>query len=438
MNLTPVKDKKMNTPIDLSRHPCFNEKIKGQFGRVHLPVAPKCNIKCNYCNRKYDCVNESRPGVTSSILSPEQALIYVDKVLEKEPRIAVAGIAGPGDPFANPNETLQTMRLIRGRFPHLLLCLSSNGFNLANHIDEIAQIGVSHVTITVNAVDPQISQKIYGWVREGNVIYKGLQAAELLQARQLDAIRKLKSCGITVKINTIVVPGINDHHVVEVAKKMREMGVGLLNCMALFPNADTPFADITEPDKSKMDEIRKEAETYIPQMRHCTRCRADAVGLLGKDRTDEMRSCLSFSAKLPSPSKDVRERPYVAVATLEGVLINQHLGEAERVQIWSRSDKGLELVEERETPQRGCGPKRWLHLARILGDCRAILVSGIGKIPKKVLTNYGVQPYVMNGFIEMGLNAAFNENESDLAAMKVRTVSCTSKKDCAGSGGGCL
>ena len=43
-------------------HPCFNAKVKGQFGRVHLPVAPKCNILCNYCNRKFDCVNESRPG----------------------------------------------------------------------------------------------------------------------------------------------------------------------------------------------------------------------------------------------------------------------------------------------------------------------------------------------------------------------------------------
>jgi len=73
----------MNSEIDFNRHPCFNAKVKGQYGRVHLPVAPKCNIKCNYCNRKYDCVNESRPGVTSTILTPDQALYYMDKVLER-------------------------------------------------------------------------------------------------------------------------------------------------------------------------------------------------------------------------------------------------------------------------------------------------------------------------------------------------------------------
>ena len=83
--------------IDFEKHPCFNPDAKGKYGRVHLPVAPKCNIKCNFCDRKYDCVNESRPGVTSNILTPVQAGIYMEKVLEKEPRITVAGIAGiPG------------------------------------------------------------------------------------------------------------------------------------------------------------------------------------------------------------------------------------------------------------------------------------------------------------------------------------------------------
>ena len=91
----------MNVILDPKsvKHPCFNKASSGSCGRVHLPVAPKCNIQCNYCNRKYDCVNESRPGVTSAILKPFQALEYTRQVLEKEPRITVIGIAGPGDPM---------------------------------------------------------------------------------------------------------------------------------------------------------------------------------------------------------------------------------------------------------------------------------------------------------------------------------------------------
>ena len=206
MAIHPLKEPAMLNEKDFNRHPCFNVQAKGQYGRVHLPVAPKCNIQCNYCNRKYDCVNESRPGVTSTLLSPDQALVYMGRVLEREPRISVAGIAGPGDPFANPDETLETMRLIRRHYPDTILCLSSNGMNLAPHVPELAAIGVSHVTVTVNAVDPTISQQIYAWVRDGKVIYRGRQAAELLLARQLEAIRLLKEHGVTVKVNTIVNP----------------------------------------------------------------------------------------------------------------------------------------------------------------------------------------------------------------------------------------
>ena len=419
-------------PIDVKRHPCFNAKVKGQYGRVHLPVAPKCNIKCNYCNRKYDCVNESRPGVTSSVLSPHQALEYMEKVLEKEPRITVAGIAGPGDPFANPDETLTTMRLIRNRFPELILCLASNGMNLAPYAEEIADIGVSHVTVTINAIDPEISAKIYSWVRDGKMVYRGIQGAELLIARQLESVRLLKKYGVTVKVNTIVIPGINDHHVEKVAAKMKELGVDLLNCMAMLPNADTVFEDLIEPSKETMVEIRQKAEKYLPQMRHCTRCRADAVGLLDNDRTEEFRGCLSACAS--KPIRPEENRPYVAVATMEGVLINQHLGEAWKLQIWGEDKDGFKLIEERKTPQAGGGDQRWLALSRTLSDCRAVLVNGIGGTPSKLLTKSGIKPIEMSGFIDRGLTAIYKGE--NISTYKARRRNC-SEGACTGNGGGC-
>jgi len=424
----------MLTEIDFNRHPCFNAKVKGQYGRVHLPVAPKCNIQCNYCNRKYDCVNESRPGVTSTILSPEQSLYYMGKVLAKEPRISVAGIAGPGDPFANADETLETMRLIRKSYPETILCLASNGLNLEPHVPELAEIGVSHVTVTVNAVDPEISKNIYSWVRDGKILYRGLQGAELLLARQMSSIEKLKRFGITVKINTIVIPGVNDHHILAVADTMKKLGADLLNCMAMLPNADTVFEDVPEPSKSTMIEVRNQAEKYLPQMRHCTRCRADAVGLLDDDKTDEMRGCLSACAKLPKPSE--AKRPFVAVATLEGILVNQHLGEATRFQIWGEDQTGgYTLVEERLAPPNGGGAQRWFNICRILGDCRAILVNDLGDSPKASLKEKGIHPIIMTGFIEKGLEAVYTGK--GLTNLQGRIHKCSSKKICAGAGTGC-
>ncbi|MFW2366538.1 MAG: radical SAM protein [Desulforhopalus sp.] len=417
---------------DFSKHPCFNPDAKGKYGRVHLPVAPKCNIKCNFCDRKYDCVNESRPGVTSTILSPEQAKVYMDKVLEKEPRITVAGIAGPGDPFANGPETIATMRNIRKKHPETLLCVSSNGMGIAPYIEALAEIEVSHLTITVCAVDPEIGKRIYSWVKDGNVIYRGLQGAELLLSRQLAAIKKLKEHKLTVKVNCIVIPGINDHHVEEVAKKMQELDVDLLNAMAMFPNVNTPFAGIEQPGKKMMEDLRATAEKYLPQMRHCTRCRADAVGLLDDDRTEEFRSCLTSCSTLkPMPAA---ERSYVAVATEEGILINQHLGEARILHIWEQDGDSFKKVEERKAPITGGGIKRWHQLARILGDCRAVLVSGVGQTPYEILSKAGVKPVEAAGFIEEGLRTIYENKKT--GSLRGRRNPCADGT-CTGSGGGC-
>ena len=422
-----------NPNLDMSRHPCFNPGAKGKFGRVHLPVAPQCNIKCNYCNRKYDCVNESRPGVTSTVLTPDQAGEYMERVLEREPRITVAGIAGPGDPFANAEETMATMRLLRDNHPEILLCLASNGMNIGPYIPELASMNVSHVTITINAVDPEIGAKVYSWVRDGKVIHHGRKGAEILLARQLAAVASLKEHGITVKINTILIPGINDHHIEAVAAKMRDLGADLFNCMALFPNVDTLFGAIPQPSPEEMERVRAMAERYLPQMRHCTRCRADAVGLLDQDRTEEFRGCLSACATLPPVTKP---RPYVAVATQEGVLVNQHLGEARTFEIWAKDEEGgYRLVEQRNAPDSGGGLRRWLRLARLLNDCQAVLTSGIGATPKETLEKTGLTTYTMNGFIESGLAAVYEGK--DLTTLKSRSLSCANKS-CGGTGSGCL
>ena len=289
-------------------HPCFNREASGACGRVHLPVAPKCNIQCNYCNRKYDCVNESRPGVTSGILKPFQALEYTKTVLEKEPRITVIGIAGPGDPMANPEETLETMRLIHQAYPHMLFCLSSNGLSMPEYVDDLAALGVTHATITMNTVDPAIGAQIYSWVRDGNVVYRGQAAAELMLERQLESIRALKTHGLAVKVNTIMIPGVNtinnDAPLKAVAERANELGVDLMNLIPMHPTAGTLFGDLPEPTKEEVTAVRADIGHLVPQMTHCRRCRADAVGLLCSDRSGELGGVLAACGKLPPQGDD--------------------------------------------------------------------------------------------------------------------------------------
>lgn len=379
----------MNQLINTKTHPCFNVEAKHTYARVHLPIAPDCNIKCNYCNRRNDCINESRPGVSSAILNPSQAVDYLEKIVTEVPNISVVGIAGPGDPFAKPELTIKTLNLVRERFPHLLLCLASNGLNVLPYVKDLKQLNLSHMSITINAVDPAIGEKIYSWIRDGKVIYRGRQAAEILLDRQIAVVKALKEAGIIVKVNTVVIPGINEDHVLDVSKRMAALGVDIQNCMVIFPNQGTPFENIEEPSPEVVSRLRKEAEKHLPQMRHCTRCRADAVGLLGKDLSPERANELMKQASTCGAS--LEGRPYVAVASLEGMLVNQHLGEAYKFQIWGKQNNDFVLIEEREAPEPGGGAERWSEMLGAFKDCRAVLVSGYPGDPRRIRRLQGQQ-----------------------------------------------
>jgi nitrogen fixation protein NifB len=418
--------------MNYDHHPCFNASARHRVGRIHLPVAPKCNMQCNYCSRDFDCLNESRPGVSSTILTPLQAADYLDRVLEKIGNIEVVGIAGPGDPFANATETLETLRIVRERHPDMILCLATNGLEVAQHADEIAGLKVSHVTVTVNAVDPRVGEKIYAWARADRRMYRGLDAARIIAEKQREGIKALKERGTIVKVNTVVIRGINDTHVAEIARDMSSMGVDILNCIPLYHVAGTPLEYVPPLGNDEMESIRREAGVYLPQMSHCSRCRADAAGLIGEDRSGEVIDLL----KEVSLSQVTPERSYVAVASMEGLLVNQHLGEAAAVWIFGKEQGGTQLVERRPTPAPGGGTERWNELAERLKDCNTILVSGIGPYPQYVLERAGIRVVVMEGLAAEGVEAVLGGGE--VPKMLLRPAGgCGIGKQCTGGGTGC-
>ena len=423
--------------MNINDHPCFNQEAHHHFGRVHLPVAPRCNIQCKFCNRQFDCVNESRPGVTSAILSPAQAMVYLEEVLRKKPNIRVVGIAGPGDPFANPSETLETCRKVRQRYPDMMLCLATNGLNLAPYLDDLDELKVSHVTVTVNAVDPRIGAGIYSWMRVGKRVVKAEEGAGILLERQLEAIQGLKVRGITVKINSIVLPGLNEDHIEEVARRMGELGVDIFNCMPYYPNAGSVLQHLAEPRAEIVQAIREAAGRHVKQMRHCTRCRADAVGLLGEAPSQELmtvlKNCQHLEVLEPRPKK-ISSRPHVAVASLEGVLVNQHLGEAARLLIYGERAGRISLLETRLAPEPGSGMDRWQELAAVLSDCRTVLVSGVGANPRKVLSESGLEVIECEGVIDEAVGAVFSGQSLRHLAVRPRAA-CGS--GCGGNQMGC-
>ncbi|GHV09134.1 radical SAM family protein [Clostridia bacterium] len=247
-------------------HPCFSTGAKSNKGRVHLPVSPGCNIQCRFCDRQLNDV-DIRPGVASGIITPKEALQVVRRALELCPDITVAGVAGPGDTLATPY-ALQTFRLIKQHFPNIIKCMSTNGLLLPKYAAEIIEVGIDSLTVTVNAVDPVLLERICGGVDPQRLIHN-----------QLSGIKTIADAGGTVKVNTVLVPEINAAHVAEIAKTVAAAGARIYNIIPLIPQHELAWC--SAPDCDIISETRQAAQEHLSVFRHCQRCRADAAGIPG-------------------------------------------------------------------------------------------------------------------------------------------------------------
>ncbi|MDR2492604.1 MAG: radical SAM protein [Coriobacteriales bacterium] len=259
------------------QHPCFASGKPNNKGRIHLPVSPACNIACRFCERSLNGT-EQRPGVCAGLLTPREAVELVAEALELWPELSVVGIAGPGDTLATP-AALDTFALVKERFPQLLRCMSTNGLLLPDKIDRVVEVGVDTLTVTVNAVDPGRLALINDQVFYQGQRLTGEKGASLLIHKQLAGIAAAVRCGITVKVNTVLVPGVNSEHVGEIARAVAEAGAGLYNLIPLIPHAQ--MAHFPAPSCAQTDRARAEAERHITVFRHCQHCRADAIGIPG-------------------------------------------------------------------------------------------------------------------------------------------------------------
>lgn len=386
-NSLPDKLKEMT-----SKHPCYTFDAQHKYARMHLPVAPACNISCNYCNRRFDCVNESRPGVTSEILTPDMARDKFLKVKAEIPDLSVVGIAGPGDALANWNEVRKTIELIKEEDSGIIFCISTNGLMLREYGPEIVSLGIRHVTVTVNCLNPSIGAQIYKHIVFKGAYYTKEEGAELLVKNQMEGIKYLADNGVVVKVNIVMINHINASHILEVVKKVKRLGAFITNIMPLIPAPGSTFENHPQTSMKDINSIRELCSQDINQMRHCQQCRADAIGLLKEDQSHKFRMNRQEVKKTQAAAA---EKYRVAVTSKYNRMVDLHYGHAEEFHIYEINGSNISFVETRKAGKYcngpGCDDGEAIKEAvvKTISDCDAVLTMRIGHDAQKRLSEKG-------------------------------------------------
>lgn len=346
---------------------------------LELPVASRTNSRIRFA-----ATGESRQA-----MSPGQALAWLTEVVDQGARVDGVTLAGPGDPLVDLAPTLETLRLVRERYPGMELGITTLGLGAEQAVPALLQAGVGHVVVLVDAVELELMRKLYAWIRPGSRTVPLFAATELLAGEQEKAVRVFVENGYRVGVKTTIYPGYNDGHAAEIARVMAELGAQF---MAVAPYDPVVGEEVLleRPSPELMAAVREKVEKYLPVVVAPEKI----IGGQGEEGT----GCCCHGAVLPKPSID---RPNAAVVSSGGMEVDLHLGQAKTALIYGPREDGLAcLLEVRALPEPGFGAARWELLADILKDCFALLAASAGESPRKILENRGIRILITEDDIE--------------------------------------
>ncbi|PNY25883.1 Molybdenum cofactor biosynthesis protein 1 [Tolypocladium capitatum] len=188
----------------------FSEFLTDDFHRQHdylrISVTERCNLRCIYCMPEEGVpLSPNRELLTT----PEIVLLSSLFVSQGVTKIRLTG----GEPTVR-RDILSLMRQIGALRPRGLkeLCLTTNGISLHRKLDSMVEAGLTGVNLSLDTLDP--------WQFQIMTRRKGFDAVQ----KSLDRILELNElgAGIKLKINCVVMRGINDGEVVPFVEMTRE------------------------------------------------------------------------------------------------------------------------------------------------------------------------------------------------------------------------
>lgn len=332
-----------------------------------LPIAPQA-----VCARRFGS------GKLAAALAPAEAAAWIGELVKGGKSIGGVMVCGPGDALAAPELLLATLDLLRQHCPQLVLEVTSAGLGAAALAPALAERKLARVNLLVEAVDAEISRKIYAWIRPGKKTMPLAEAAAVLISAQEEAVAALTQAGLQVNIQTTVYPGINDQHVAVIAEKMARLGASSMTLM--------PFEAAEEEGGPPSCDAALFAQAKAAATAHLELAEYSATLLSPPSSGTAFAGTL-----LPKPTQ---ARPNVAVVSSSGMEVDLHLGQAEKILIYGprNGDELPSLLMVRDAPEAGAGSSRWETLAReCLFDCFALLAAKAGENPQKVLAEQGIK-----------------------------------------------
>lgn len=191
----------------------FSDFLTDTYQRQHdylrISLTERCNLRCVYCMPE--------EGVP---LSPQRELLTTPEIVMLSSVFVAQGVnkirLTGGEPTVR-KDILPLMQQIGALRSHGLreLCLTTNGLALHRKLDGMVEAGLTGVNLSLDTLDP--------WQFQIMTRRKGFDAV----MKSIDKVLELNrhGAGIKLKINCVVMRGVNDREIVPFIEMTREQDI---------------------------------------------------------------------------------------------------------------------------------------------------------------------------------------------------------------------
>lgn len=168
----------------------LNDNFSRRMDYLRLAVTDRCNLRCQYCMPAQGMEFAHRSEVLTWDEMERLCRIFVDAGVRK---IRITG----GEPFARQGLT-GFLAQLQGFDSRPDIGITTNGTLLAHHLEQLQAIDVTSLNVSLDSLSPETFAKI---TRRTDF------------EETLGAIHEAYDRGFRLKINMVVLPGVNDHEI---------------------------------------------------------------------------------------------------------------------------------------------------------------------------------------------------------------------------------
>ncbi|MEN8907308.1 MAG: radical SAM protein [Clostridiales bacterium] len=238
---------------------------KRKYVELSLPVAPTCNMMCSFCTKNIECLcNVDEPKYIRRILTPRQAVKYAIENVTSNKNINTILINGPGEPLANL-QTFEVLRRLNKFLPTYFYSISSNGLDLYDKIDLLAELNVNSILVSFNAIYNETISVLYSRIIKNNeIINDSIKIKEELMKGQIEGIKKCIDYGIKLKVRCMFFPGINDNDIISITSICKQLGVEDIEYISCYPSGK--LKNIHIPTLKDLEDKKEEVSRLLKSL----------------------------------------------------------------------------------------------------------------------------------------------------------------------------